>query len=48
MTIYRALKSNPNIVKSRLMSAPRLFDRHKQARLKIAREKMSQKWDKVR
>lgn len=48
MTIHRALKSDPNIVRSRLMSAPRLFDRHKQARLEFSRENMSQNWSKVR
>ena len=47
MTIWRTLKRNPNIIRSKMQPAPCLKDRHKVARLGFCRVNMSRDWAKV-
>jgi IS30 family transposase len=46
-TLHRVLKRNTNIVRQKLLSAPRLLERHKAARLEFARANMHRDWHKV-
>ncbi len=46
-TVWRCLSSIENIVRAKLMPAPRLKDHHKEARLEFARLNMNRDWTKV-
>ncbi|CAK9827474.1 Transposable element Tc3 transposase [Anthophora retusa] len=46
-TIHRVLQENRNIVREKLMSAPKLLPRHKIARLEYARANMHRNWHNV-
>lgn len=43
-TIWRAIDRNPNIVRQKMMAAPRLLPRHKDARMEFARKNMDRSW----
>ena len=47
-TVYRAILRSPHISRQKLKKAPRLLPRHKEARMKFARENMQTDWTKVR
>ncbi|CAK9832681.1 Transposable element Tc3 transposase [Anthophora retusa] len=46
-TIYRTIVSSPHIVRSKMMSAPRLKNTDKSARLSFAKVNMSMDWENV-
>jgi IS30 family transposase len=46
-TIYRTLKGSACIKRQKLKQAPRLLARHKEARLRFARENIRRDWSKV-
>ena len=47
MTVWRALKRNSNIVREKMMKAPRLLPRHIAARLDFGRNNMDREWKNV-
>jgi biotin operon repressor len=46
-TVWRAIKKNPNIVRAKMMKAPKLKDEHKRRRLEFVRQNMARDWSKV-
>lgn len=47
-TIFRAIQRNPNIVREKMKSAPKLKDIRKHVRLEFARNNMNRNWKLVR
>jgi transposase len=46
-TVRKAIHHNPNIVRAKMMKAPKLNEEHKRRRLDFARKNMARDWNKV-
>lgn len=47
-TILRSINRNSNLIRSKMMSAPRLKLQHKNARMNFARSNMNRQWNTIR